>query len=262
MNRYIYTSFILLFGLSSFGQEMTLQKGDTIQAGIKLHFNQEAINNDDYLIFKINNDFDFKNLILQVDGEQITQTTFTIKATQQNGNTPKNIPINILSKNKASSGTYQFSLELKESSNGLKKNITYIEAHKISLKNINVPKPDWINYLIYGSIALIIVMLLYIFYKKSITFSKGNIHVSEPISQNYKLKGKTSFDSIKEGCAVDTGISFVIKKAKGNKLKISKKSKNTVLYINEKMEFTSKLISKNHVVKLVKEGKELIFKYI
>ena len=125
-----------------------------------------------------------------------------------------------------------------------------------------LPKPNWIIFLIYGSIGTLLILLFLFIYKKSITFSKGNIHISEPISQNYELRGKTKFDSIKEGCCTDTGISFVIKKGRDNKLKITNKSKDTILYINNRIESTEKLISRRYTVKLVRKNRNITFKYI
>ena len=260
MKKYIYIILLTFFviTLPSYGQGIVLQKGNTIHKEIKLTFNDEAIKGNEYLVFEINDDFDFNNIVLLINGQETKEKAFKIYATNEN----VTVSIDFYLKENATSGRYSFSANLKETSTKLKSNIEYKGGQEFKPVVYVLPKPQWINILLYGLIGLVLLSILFFLYKKSITFSRGTIHITEPKSQNFKLKGLTKFDSKKEGCFLETGICFVLKKGKNGHPEIISKSKDTVLYINNKIEPTGKIINRNYTVKLVKGEIELIFKYI
>lgn len=260
MKKYIYIIQFAFFGITlpSYAQDIVLQKGDTIHKEIKLSFNEEAIKSNEYLIFEINDDFDFNNIVLLINGRETKEKTFKIYATNKN----VTVPIDFYLKENANSGKYAFSAKLKETSTKLKSNIEYKGGQEFKPFVYILPKPQWVNILIYGFIGLVLLLIFFLLYKKSITFSRGTILITEPKSRNFKLKGLTKFDSKKEGCFFETGISFILKKGKNGHPKIVSKSKNTALYINKKPESTGKVIKRNYVVKFTNGENQIVFKYI
>lgn len=261
MRKFIFLTLVLnIFFTYSYGEKIMLQKGDTIHKEIELHFNDVAIEGEEYLVFEINDDFDFNNLTLLINGEETVDKTFRIYATARN----VTVAMDFFLKENAKSGKYFFSAKLREASYNLRsnQNIRYNGEMEFTHIIYIFPKPAWLTYLTYGIIVFVILLVLLFFYKRSITFSRGTIHVQEPKSQNFRLKGKTKFDSKKEGCCTDTGITFVLRKGRNGNPKIISKSKDTVLYINKKIEATGKTINRYFEVKLTKGKNQIIFKYI
>jgi len=245
-----------LFTYSCGSEEIVIQKGDTIHKEIKLSFNNSAIEGNEYLVFKINDDFDYNNLTLLINGQETLDKTFKIYATASD----VSVSIDFFLKEDAKSGNYTFSGGLKETSNEL--DPTYKGGTKFIPMVYKFPKSPWVIVLTYGIIGLLVLVMLFLLYKRSITFSKGTIFISEPMNENFKLKGLTKFDSKKEGCCIETGISFVFKKGKNGNPKIVSKSKDTVLYINKDISSTGKTIRSTFEVQLIKGENQINFTFI
>ena len=119
MIKHRYLALFVLFVISfSYSQEdeADLKGENLIHKEIKLTFNDEAIKQNEFLIFKINDDFDFKNLTLFINGKENNDKTFKVYA----DNTNKNISIDVFSKENTKSGNYTFSAKLSKTSNKLK----------------------------------------------------------------------------------------------------------------------------------------------
>jgi len=265
-NTYLLILVSLLYSSFSFSQEETidLKRGDTIHKKIILQFNETAIGGQESLTFKINDDFDFDNLTLLINDKETKGKTFEIRATQRK-DTLINIPISIVPKKNASSGDYYFSLKIVGSSNALKGNIEYKKRKEFKRFTYSISKSTGEIVLTVILVLLVLILGTWIFLillRKSRKFKKGSIHIIEPSSQNYNLRGKIEFNSSKEGCFTETGIYFIIKKGKHGTIRIRKLSENTTLYINDKLKTKSELIGKNHVVKLKKDDIVIIFKFI
>ncbi len=246
-----------LFSLSYAGDEVELKKGGTIHKEIKLTFNESAIRSNEFLIFKINDDFDFKNLLLTFDGDELDKQTFRVYATQSN----VSISIDISLREESKHGKYSFSCELDQSSI-LEENIDYHGIDKFTLVDIKYPKPAWTKFIVLSVIGLLVIIILWLIIKRSKTFKKGTIFISEPENENYMLKGKTVFNSAKEGCCIETGITFILKKGKNGNPKIVGKSNDTILFINDEIETTGKTIQSNYEVVLKKDDNQIKYTYI
>lgn len=256
---------ILYSNFNLYAQNGTIQIGDTITKKIILTFNKDAIANNEYLKFQINEDFDFENFNLLINNEK--QLTSVVKITAKEEKQIVNIRYYL--KDKAKRKEYSsFNMVLSEVSSGFDDIDNSIKSDEdIGFKREVLEYPETfkdkiIGYLIYSLIGLFVLALLYLVNKKLKTFSKGTIVILEPKNTSYKLKGFTKFNSQKENCCQDTGITFTLIKGKNGRPKVSDKSASTVLIINGRPDVLGKTLNKNYTVKLVKEQKSIIFKYI
>jgi len=243
---------IIVFLFASCANKTKKNIGDSIIKEIQLEFNEESIEHNDWLEFKVNFDSE-----LVVDFSKGTLDNNVFKITAKEYMIDEDPVILTISSNQA--GQYKFKLEYLKCSEEC-------EVEFSNKKDISFPElvfaEKWKGLIIPSIIIIIVLILAYILYKRSITFTKGSIHIIEPVSANYLLKGKTKFDSFEENCCKETQIRFVLKKVRGGKARIANKSEDTILYINNKIESTSKAFGKNYEVKLVKENQEIIFKYL
>ncbi len=237
----------------------TLYVDTELSKHIELEFDQLAIANKAFIEWDVYL-HDEDELDISFSQGEFKRGTYKIEAT--NYNKVKGIVLTIKPNTNTKQKVYVVNLNLSNHSGQVG-----ISKDKLNLKweisyQAPPPVPIWRSLLKYISIALIILIIIFLLHRRSITFTKGIIVIQEPIGKSYNLKGKTKFESHKENCCIDTGISFSLKKGKNGYPYITRKSKDTQLYINKKLEHLGKPIKRSFEVKLQKGDNKIIFKYI
>jgi len=254
MVRYIFTvcSIFILLSICGCSEKSTIYVGGDIEKEILVEFTEESIKYNDWLEFEV-----IKDPALSVTFSKGTFIGNTFRITANEYLVDDNGILVLIKAEKT--GTYCFKLSLSEYPTQCE--IEFVTEEEIFIPEIDV-KDKWKKYLVYIIILFVALVIFYIVYKRSKTFKKGTIHIIEPESENYKLKGKTRFHSSKEGCCSSTGIFFVLKKGKGGEPRFVDKSKDTILYVNEKLEVGGAGIRRGYEVKLIKGSNVIVFKYI
>lgn len=227
MRKYLFIM-LLVLQTSLFAQSIHLERDATLHKEIKLIFNDVAVQNNEYLIFEINRDFDFGNLVLKINGRPIEENIYKVYAKSHN----VNVSIDVTSKEDAEGGDYNFFVKLKEASNNLKEGgVEYKGEEKIYVEKIIVPQTTQEQIktcIVYGVIALLLLLIAIFFYKKSRKFTLGYISFLYPHNDEVALRGKSkyTFDT------VEKEIVFELVKGKDGMPKIKHNNKNYELSVN------------------------------
>ena len=261
MKKTLYIIFLsFLFLNFSYGQEeVVLIKGDTIHKKINLTFNQEAIKLNEYLIFKINDNFDFKNLTLLVNNKETSTTNFKIYATETN----ISVPVDFFLKEKASAGNYTFSAKLIETSTKLKNNVEYKgkkEFKPIILVKEKTSNEKLIQYLIYGVVGLLSLLIFYFIYLKSKEFKKGIIQLTHPYNEEFYLNRYKRKFKFKDVVNEDMGLDFYLTKGSNGRAKIYAFG-TAMIEVNGEVKSNGYLLFLDDEVKISNDNNKIVFIY-
>lgn len=195
IKNWIILQFVFLL-LVSCGQseEITMEK--SIKKEIKLEFNQSAVITEESVIFEINDNFDFGNLILLVNGKEITENTFTVVATEQ----VEKVSLEVKLKPEAPSGSYDFSVNAIDQSSSLDEAITFKGGEEgFQITSFEKPKSNseiLIFYVIVAAVILAIIGLIAFILKRDNmpfgkkTFQKGSLSFPNGESPSIRLEGQ------------------------------------------------------------------------
>lgn len=209
--------FLILFSFSC-SEVKVIDKEHAIEKEINLTFNESAILSQEYITFEINDDFDFDNLKLFVNDKETTEKTFKVEATQQN----VKVKFKFLLKDKAKTGNYNFSVKVKDQSEGFiseekNKSITFDKGKEgFDVTKYKNPKTFLEKVLIYLAIAAAILIIIYAIYfilsrdnmplgKK--TFLDGIITYPDGQLPIARLEGQNRYNyDISNALGIDPGI--------------------------------------------------------
>jgi len=197
--------------------KVQLKKGDTIHKKIILFFNNEALENHEYLRFRID-DFDWDNLTLLKNGIETTDEYFIV-----NANSNKEvISFDFFQKDNATSGVYRFNIMLDDQSNHLsgEGNIEYKNPKSKGFRMTTYVIPKTLmelimSYSIIGVIFLLFLGLIIFILLKQKEFKYGILTFSHPVNDEVSLKRyKRKFIFKRIYKEEDTSVNFYLVKGK------------------------------------------------
>ena len=273
--------FLVLFSFSC-SEVKEIEKEQAIEKEINLTFNESAILSHEFITFEINDDFDFDNLTLFVNNKETTEKTFKVEATQQN----VKVKLRFLLKDKAKTGNYNFSVKVKDQSDGFiseerNKSITFKnEKEGFEFTKYSNPKSFTEKLLIYLAIALAILIIIYAIYfilsrdnmplgKKTfldgiVTYPDGQLPIARLEVQNRYRYDISHALSIEPGIILDPYDKFYNKKKRRfARLKNTSNAEIIIHYdgIKETIGVTQDLYNNDEVIIKTLDNKLFIINY-
>ncbi|AXG69988.1 hypothetical protein KORDIASMS9_02217 [Kordia sp. SMS9] len=263
MKQHIFSLLVFIFFTPniSFSQEeaINLKRGDTIHKKIKLSFNETAVKENEYVIFEINDDFDFKNLILLINGKKWDKKTFKVEATNKHVSTT----IHITPKKDVKSGNYNFNVKVLEASRLLENNIEYKQNKKQGFKHLTYVVPEsfkesLIRYCFYGLIVIATFLMLVFFVRRNQKFKRGIISLKYPYEQEIHLKKYDRKFSYKYVVDADTLTDFYLTKGQNGNPKIHTTQENAMIEVNNEVVPNGYLLQMQDVIKVSNDNNDYI----
>lgn len=276
ISNWVVLQILLLISISC-TQVEEISPDNTIEKEIILTFNQSAILSGESVTFEINDDFDFDNLTLLVNGNENTKTTFDVVATKN----IEKVSLEVKLKGDAPSKTYNFSVNVKGQSSGLIETLNFKGEEGFAVTNYKKSKsPTEIIIFYILIVGLIIAVILGIYYilkrdnmplgKK--TFLNGNITFPNGELPSIRLEGQNRhYVDISKVLGIEPGIIlepvdryYNRSKRRFARLKNTSNAENVIMYDGneESMGVTQEIYHMDEIKIKTEDNRIIILGYM
>lgn len=256
MKRFLFIIVFLASSIALFSQKISLDRGESLHKEINLVFNDIAVKGNEYVVFELNDDFDFDNLIFKVNGEILEDNTFKVYAKEIN----VKVALDVITKDDAKGGSSNFQIKVKETSNKLQDGVEYKGNDELYVEGISIPKTKKeriTNYIIYLLIILVVLIITVIFYKRSRKFTMGHISYQEPYKDEISLRGRSKYVYVT--LESRETVFELVKGKKGQP--IIKDKIGGELDVNGELKSKNYQLKKEDIVSILRDG-ELVVRFV